>query len=421
MLNDFQPIFEKDNFEDPYVFEKMTEILKSKRGYSSRMPSKNSPVILDISGGLDSIVLWYILMEKYQLQVYPLHFESNFIFSGQKKSITYFTNFFKKKCSNYFHHPKFVKLPNQYILSNPLTTESKKSMFLNRPSLIAKNLYVFTKTGQKGIIFHNSTRLAYFVISSHEYALWLKEAGIKVNTFFLGIMPDDGLTTRESTLTIIRSLNTYLCTLLADWQWQIATPMDKDLKLFLTKKNLVEIAKKHLIPIEKTWSCNNINLFWQCGICKGCLGRKLAFKQAGVEDYTPYMIRPEMKLFIKKILSIFNQSKQINDDKQLNAKQKIFNNSVITVPKYIKFDSEKGVGYLFNTRTGELTKINETGYLIFDILKRERNLTLSHLSKALKKYFPTVDKEKLILDISLFVKKMAFYEFISVDRKKIEF
>jgi len=43
-----------------------------KRGYIFKMPSPKKPVILLLSGGLDSIISWALLMEIYQLVVHPL-------------------------------------------------------------------------------------------------------------------------------------------------------------------------------------------------------------------------------------------------------------------------------------------------------------------------------------------------------------
>ena len=59
-------------FEDLETIRKTEQLLKEKRGYVFRMPPPKSNVILLLSGGLDTVTMWDMLMRIYQLNVYPV-------------------------------------------------------------------------------------------------------------------------------------------------------------------------------------------------------------------------------------------------------------------------------------------------------------------------------------------------------------
>ena len=48
------------------------QLLKKKRGYISRI-EKGSPVVLLVSGGLDSMVTYARLLKDFELTIYPLY------------------------------------------------------------------------------------------------------------------------------------------------------------------------------------------------------------------------------------------------------------------------------------------------------------------------------------------------------------
>jgi 7-cyano-7-deazaguanine synthase len=55
----------------------------------------------------------------------------------------------------------------------------------------------------------------------------------------------------------------------------------------MSKSSVIELGQQLGVPFEKTWSCFEGNEF-HCGICSACEQRKVAFKQAGVDDPTIY-------------------------------------------------------------------------------------------------------------------------------------
>ena len=54
-----KPVFYNHSFEDLNLLKKLNKIILSKKGFVFKMPKKNSSAVLAISGGLDSVMLWY--------------------------------------------------------------------------------------------------------------------------------------------------------------------------------------------------------------------------------------------------------------------------------------------------------------------------------------------------------------------------
>lgn len=60
--------------EDKSLLKKIESIFLNKRDHVIEIPPERSPVVLIVSGGLDSVVTWGYLMEIYKLRVYPVFY-----------------------------------------------------------------------------------------------------------------------------------------------------------------------------------------------------------------------------------------------------------------------------------------------------------------------------------------------------------
>lgn len=97
---------ENRKYEDKEIVEWIEDFFMRKRGYVFNFPSPGTPVVLLVSGGLDSTITWGILMEHYGLKVYPL-----FLHRGkdrkkrEKEAIIFFTKFFRQRYPDLFVNP----------------------------------------------------------------------------------------------------------------------------------------------------------------------------------------------------------------------------------------------------------------------------------------------------------------------------
>lgn len=284
------PAFKK-SFEEKKILFKIDKIFSEIRGYAFKMPKKKSSVILVVSGGLDSVSLWLLLLRKYCFTVYPIYFDNGN--SSQKKSILFF--------SKYFHN-KYPSLSKPLSITKKPYPTNQKITQLNDMFVLA-NL-VYNKIDRKyAVLFPSSpTRSFYFNFYAFEYAYLLKQRrGININTVFTGIVPDDAYFVRESTLTTLRAINLAFCLIFGDSKWQFSGPLEKKSGFYYTKSSLINYALKNNLPIEKAWSCDNRHKY-HCGECPSCKTRIEVFQKLKIKDKTVYR-----KPFLDIIVKIFKK------------------------------------------------------------------------------------------------------------------
>ena len=260
--------------EDLDLINKIEKIFLKKRGYVIKVPSKGTPVILIVSGGMDSVIVWAYLMKVYKLKVYPV-----FLRRGQRRvkyeeaAVDFFYNFYKKKFPRYCNP---VQKMNAFI----------PPMEIRFPITIASNNVVSDKGRWRGIPVYTNLLFSY----ATQYAYFLEiTKKINIRTIFAGFMLTDGTAMKDETLTAMRMNNLEVATLTDDFNWQfIALPIEKNIGFFYDKEIFIKWATSEKIPLEKTRSCIMWNKF-HCGNCISCWAREAAFKKAGIDDKTVYL------------------------------------------------------------------------------------------------------------------------------------
>ncbi len=286
---------ESEDFSNIKLFEK---ILIKKRGFVFKMPNKGSNVILMASGGLDSMVVWGILMKEFGLNVYPITFNR-----GDKRrkqelnALKFFDKFYKKKFPK--NYRKFLNFNlNQEELSIKI---EKGASQLDEENILE-------------LLFKKSTypaHLGTFTILpllSRSYAMNLNLIkNLKINTIFSAVTVEDGEYTAHQTLTCFRSIMLDMCVAINDYSWQfVSACLEPESGFFLKRSDLIAWAHKNKIPIEKTWTCYH-SYKYQCGDeCLACISRKKGFVEAGVLDKTQY--RKKKKSTIKNTMVLFLKS-----------------------------------------------------------------------------------------------------------------
>lgn len=251
----------KIKYEDVKTLQILEKILISKRGYIFKKPSTNTPVILLMSGGLDSISTACYLIEKHKLKIYPLFIkyrQANL--KKEESAFDYFSRLYKKRYKDYYQNPQKINV-----------------------SIPAQELFTGFPKGSLAL------RNAAFAIHSVQYAYFLENTkGVKIRTIFCNSVAGDGKVMPDTTLTAIRATNLNICINESNFDWQYTSiALERTLGNYKSKSFFLKYALKKNIPIKKTWSCvksGNIH----CGKCIPCSGRKDAFFMAKVDDPTKY-------------------------------------------------------------------------------------------------------------------------------------
>jgi 7-cyano-7-deazaguanine synthase in queuosine biosynthesis len=270
--------------EDISAIAFIEQSLLKKRKYVFRMPKKGDSVILLVSGGLDSITAWGILMKQFGLHVYPLALNK-----GEKKekheraAITYFSKYYKKRYPHLFHKPQWLSIGTE-----PIAMPIERGIKQMHPDILLQNI---SRNGKvTGFNFSLGSTLL-LPVYAKLYAEYLNYShNLNIHTIFCAVNVTDGIVVPHQSFTALRSMMYYLCATTGDYRWQYTSAVfEKELGLYYTKSDLVTWAAVHSVPLEKTWTCS-FGYTYQCGgpNCITCLTRKDAFLQAHVEDKTIY-------------------------------------------------------------------------------------------------------------------------------------
>lgn len=271
--------------ENIEIIKAVEKILIKKRGYVFRMPKPKSPVVLLLSGGLDSTAMWAILMKDCNLNVYPLFLQRKKRLlqkiSPHSRSVNYYASLFKNKFPNNYRQPYIANFnfPQSKIAQNTLSFSKNNSKFILEHFNPVVDQLIIEPSGLMSVLG--------FVALDYARSLFAKK-GLKINTIFSANMPIDGITVKSQTLTSLRSSMLGMCCSLNDFSLQYTSlALEKELGIFCQKSDLIRWAHQKKIPLEKTKSCDYYRYF-HCGECLGCRQRKLEFQQARVIDKTFY-------------------------------------------------------------------------------------------------------------------------------------
>jgi len=407
----------QENFEDKLVLKNLNSIFAKKRGYSFKIPQKNSAVVLLLSGGLDSIGIWHLLLAKYRLKVYPLHIVDDTAGGkeNQIKSIKHYSAIFKRQFPLHFQNPIFNKKEIFRL---------KNTRIILDPEVYLANLARMGRYDIKyqPLISPTPTRLYDYVFLAYEYILSLKLRNkINVDTIFVSFVPDDNRYSRETTLTALRAMNLFCCMVVGDWKWQITGPMEKDEGFYFTKADLIRFAVKNNLNLGNTWSCS-LDLIRQCGMCYMCRRRRGVFRAINMIDPTPYLIN-------EKILTLKDRLKHTFLEKKntvisllvsfLEKKSKTIDDEHMTkyrfyLSKNVRLTNYNNISYLILRHRSNIVPLNASGSTIWEHIREKRSFSFHNVLGVLKKQYPSVEKEVLIRDLKVFFRQLIAEEIITI-------
>lgn len=335
--------------EDSIILSDLNSIFLKKRRWLFKIPN-NEAVVLLVSGGFDSVLLWGMLMDKYHLEVYPV---SASIRPGEREALTFFSKEYASKYPDQFHQIVY----KEYKWSDGFKISNEK--------LIAP------------IKVNNPQRMAIFSFIGYEYAFFLKQKyHINIYTILVGVMPEDVRYTYEGTLTCLRTINLNLCHIIQDYKWQFTGPVEEG--FFIKKRDLLNYGISHDLPIDKTWSCD-FNGFYQCGVCYSCVGRKKLFKKY---DKTTYLnnLSSLKSMSLQKLNGLFSSFLFKNKhDKPENRGKKY----KLVIQNNIEWKKSPNINklFIFDKRSLLLHKFNESASFLWKVIVKgdatEQSLPLS--------------------------------------------
>ncbi len=283
------------------IINTLEKTLLKLRGYIFKQPKKGSSVILLLSGGLDSVVAWGILMEEYGLSVYPISFDTAEARSDKEKaSIDYFSTYYEKRYPALFHTPLRVAL-DLTAMTLPIDTALEKL----HPDVILENFAGKTELQPK----MNVSLGGFIMLPSYAklYGEYLNlTQNLQIRSIFCAVTASDGDVVPYQAFTALRSTMHNLCITTGDYRWQFSSVcLEKETGIYFDKSDLVKWACRHHIPLEHTWTCYHAKPF-QCGgsDCLTCMVRQKAFAKAGVVDKTVYRSLADQR-FLGRILYPF--------------------------------------------------------------------------------------------------------------------
>ncbi len=422
--NKLKTVFFRNSFENANILRDLNAIFLKNRGYVFSLPKVGDSVILVVSGGLDSIMLWFHLLFKYRLRVYPIFFtnpitSSRFI-PGEDAAVGFFYNFFRRK------FPDLV-MPVKRIPSNSdfsLTGKENLPILIHNWRIVLANARITSAQSKNIYLQEYPTRLARYFFSAYEYGLTLQAKGISICNVFFGIVPNDNKYSRESTLTVLRSLNLYICLILGDWTWQITGPVEKKSNFYYTKETSIQIGVKHKIPLHRTWSCARQYPF-HCGLCNMCRLRQTSFKEAGVTDKTLYIVSPDLRSWIRKIRDFFNSHRvkklnKIQTDITNNTRQRmvwngfLLQNKKVRMPSHVETFWSGNMFFLRNHKTEEVATINLVGRDIVTLIEKRREISINSIVKSIIKSHPKTPQKNITEDVRQFIKSLLSGGYIEI-------
>lgn len=119
-MKSLRKIMKNRTFEDLSVITSIETIFNNKRGSVFQMPKPGTDVILLVSGGLDSVLTWGLLLEKYRLKVHPLFLnKGEGRASQEERSFNFFSRYYSRRYPSLSKAPvkQTVYLPQKEILT----------------------------------------------------------------------------------------------------------------------------------------------------------------------------------------------------------------------------------------------------------------------------------------------------------------
>lgn len=228
-------------------------ILAENRGYIIEVPY-GEYVLLLFSGGMDSSILIDIAIKYWNCKVILLYFRRNSKNQEwEEQAVDFFYDFYKKRYTeNIIELLKLeIEIPSRF---------NKNYIDRNRQKIMGLPL-------RNSTIWDNAFAQAVYLSSKYNST---------IRSVLVGSVKEDE-TSPESGILAILSYTLHASIALGVWSYQLLAPfIDGTLKKIYNKLDLLNYAKEHQIPIDKSRSCFGKEEV-PCNNCLACENRNNAY------------------------------------------------------------------------------------------------------------------------------------------------
>lgn len=276
----------KPRIEDPAFIQHVNAFLAAKRGYVVRRPEAGQPVILLVSGGLDSVVAWHQLLHHFQLEVFPVH-----IATGQPR------NKHEQRALQHYYQLFHAQFPQRcqppLIVSQHTTPPEIRQFFrgdLSRwvsPAVINQHRQPGTPQVVLKREFTFPAFLPYQAVTAAQF-LYFK-TGRQIRTIIINTLPSDAEFNASQSLAANRATMQAICAYTNDYTWQLfSLAYEPELEFFSHKQDFITYAARQGLELSHTYSCFR-GTKYQCGSCLACQVRRKSFAKAKLTDSSLYL------------------------------------------------------------------------------------------------------------------------------------
>ncbi len=338
-------------------------LLHKRRGFVMKPFAPNESVVLLLSGGLDSVGLWYFLSKKLQVRVFPLFIQTKLIDTKRLSILHHYERVFKKEFPALFQKVFIYKTQSSLFSYSKQKRSGATPMLLD--TVLHNLVFIKGKRERVPIMSDWPSRLSFFSSVALDYATKISyQQNTPVQKIIYGLTPEENRFP-GSLLPSLRLLTLTFCEITRNNNWQVVAPVDKKNKFFIRKHDLISFAHSHSVSLLSTWSCSKSSLL-HCGTCFNCIARMYSFKKAGVKDTTVYGPRP---LISKKITNLAEKLviKLVHNQKpsQPTQKNSVSEGALLHINPHIRWIKEINKIYIYNAEGVFLDVLTDTSFEVW--------------------------------------------------------
>lgn len=287
----------KNNHEDLKTIRAVEQLIRNRRRYIFRMPKTGGSVVLLLSGGLDSIIAWGVLLHTYRVHTYPIMIPTKWN-DPQKTSVKYYSRYFKRKYPKLYHEP---------FITRPSVVDQMPFLHIKPHALSADTLLELYNPAFNQLDLPISGTNIFTAVTASAYCLYISRTQhIPISTIIYAATADDGLFVPSQTFAFLRLMMLMLMRLLNNDAMQFTSIFyESSLGTLYRKRDVLHYGHILGIPLKRTYSCDKRGII-HCGSCLSCISRQYCFTKNNIPDPTVY--QNQIPLF-SRIANVTNRIK----------------------------------------------------------------------------------------------------------------